>query len=46
MADKKKKKKKTLIDKLKLKIRDRVLGKLTRVKAQERLEKLKQQEGF
>ena len=40
------KKKKTFVDKLKNKVKDRVLGKLTRVKDQERLQKLKEQEGF
>ena len=40
------KKKKTFVDKLKEKVKNRVLGKLTRVKDQERLEKLKEQEGF
>ena len=40
------KKKKTFVDKLKNKVKNRVLGKLTRVKDQERLQKLKEQEGF
>ena len=40
------KKKKTFVDKLKNKVKNRVLGKLTRVKDQERLQKLKKQEGF
>ena len=40
------KKKKTFVDKLKNKVKDRVLGKLTRVKDQERLQKLKEQEGY
>ena len=40
------KKKKTFVDKLKQKVKNRVLGKLTRVKDQERLQKLKEQEGF
>ena len=40
------KKKKTFVDKLKNKVEDRVLGKLTRVKDQKRLQKLKEQEGF
>ncbi len=40
------KKKKTFVDKLKEKVKNRVLGKLTRVKDQERLQKLKEQEGF
>ena len=40
------KKKKTFVDKLKEKVKNRVLGKLTRVKDQERLKKLKKQEGF
>ena len=40
------KKKKTFVDKLKEKVKNRVLGKLTRVKDQERLQKLKKQEGF
>ena len=42
----KRKKKKTFVDKLKNKVEDRVLGKLTRVKDQKRLQKLKEQEGF
>ena len=40
------KKEKTFVDKLKNKVKNRVLGKLTRVKDQERLQKLKEQEGF
>ena len=40
------KKKKTFVDKLKEKVKNRVLGKLTRVHDQERLQKLKEQEGF
>lgn len=40
------KKKKTFVDKLKEKVKNRVLGKLTRVQDQERLQKLKEQEGF
>tara|TARA_B100000214_G_C23924272_1_gene607552 strand:+ start:254 stop:469 length:216 start_codon:yes stop_codon:yes gene_type:complete len=40
------KKKKTFVDKLKNKVKNRVLGKLTRVKDQERLQKLKEQEGY
>tara|TARA_R100001015_G_C4624770_1_gene183031 strand:+ start:1957 stop:2172 length:216 start_codon:yes stop_codon:yes gene_type:complete len=40
------KKKKTFVDKLKNKVKDRVLGKLTRVKDQERLQKLREQEGY
>jgi hypothetical protein len=36
-------KKKTFVDKLKKKVKNRVLGKLTRVKDQERLEKLKKE---
>ncbi len=37
------KKKTTFVDKLKKKVKNRVLGKLTRVKDQERLEKLKKE---
>ena len=40
------KKKKTFVDKLKEKVKNRVLGQLTRDKDQERLQKLKEQEGF
>ena len=43
---KKKKKKTTAVDKLKNKLKNRVLGKLLRVPDQERLEKLKKQEGY
>ncbi len=42
----KRKKKKTFVDKLKNKVENRVLGKLTRVKDQERLQKLREQEGY
>ena len=37
------KKKTTFVDKLKKKVKNRVMGKLTRVKDQERLEKLKKE---
>tara|TARA_B100001287_G_scaffold123858_1_gene104353 strand:- start:4385 stop:4600 length:216 start_codon:yes stop_codon:yes gene_type:complete len=40
------KKKKTFVDKLKNKVENRVLGKLTRVKDQKRLQKLREQEGY
>ena len=43
---KSKKKKPSLVNSLKNKLQNRVLGKLLRVKDQKRLEKLKQQEGF
>ena len=43
---KSKKKKPSLVNNLKNKLQNRVLGKLLRVKDQKRLEKLKQQEGF
>ena len=41
-----KKKKPTFVDKLKKKVKNRVLGKLTRVKDQERLNKLKRENNF
>ena len=40
------KKKTTFVDKLKKKVKNRVLGKLTRVKDQERLNKLKKDLGY
>tara|TARA_B000000565_G_scaffold88994_1_gene65143 strand:+ start:274 stop:459 length:186 start_codon:yes stop_codon:yes gene_type:complete len=41
-----KKKKPTFVDKLKKKVKNRVLGKITRVKDQERLNKLKKDLGY
>ena len=41
-----KKKKETVVDKLKTKLKNRVLGKLLRVPDQERLKKLKKQNNF
>ena len=41
-----KKKKPTVVDKLKKKLKNRVLGKLLRVPDQERLEKLKKENNF
>jgi len=41
-----KKKKPTVVDKLKTKLKNRVLGKLLRVPDQERLKKLKKQNNF
>ena len=46
ISDRQQKKKKSFVDKLKNKVKNRVMGKLTRVKDQERLQKLKKNLGY